>query len=242
MLLVLMYHKINEPNCAARLPQFHAHLKYLVENFPIIAPGAKLNNQLSICLTFDDAYCDFYNDIYPLLQQYQIPAVLGITTKYTLDNTDLPMAKRLAVPYPTGMDAGIYDTHAPLCTWEEINEMVASNLVVPASHSHTHADLKNPNSDLAQEGELSKHILQEKLTTNIDTFIYPFGKMNKSVHKHLSKHYKYLMRIGGSVNHDWSQLIYRVDADHLWPNNIQITAKFLKSLKWKYWLNKIRGK
>ena len=90
------------------------------------------------------------------------------------------------------------------------------------------------NFNLTDDIIQSKNILNKKLNTNIDTFVYPFGKMNKQIHNKITEHYKYAMRIGSSINKNWNNLIYRIDADYLWQNNIKISNILLAKLKFKY--------
>ena len=243
MLLVLMYHQILNPEKPYGATKFKEHLNYLKANYPIILPGdALIKDTLNICLTFDDAYFDFYYYVFPLLQQLQIPAVLGIPTKFIQDSTTVASKTRSAISYPYGLELTNQD-QTPLCTWPEIQEMVASGYIQAASHSHSHVDLSNKNIDIQQESQISKTILAEKLHTNINTLIFPFGKTSRHTNKLALQHYKYIMRIGAALNKDWQAgLIYRINADVLWSQGRHITSSFLKKAKLKYWLNYIRSK
>ena len=62
-----MYHHVNSDRCSNDLSIFEEHLKYIKNNFKTIFPGEEAN-QKSVCLTFDDAYADFYFLIFPLLK------------------------------------------------------------------------------------------------------------------------------------------------------------------------------
>ena len=245
MLLVLMYHQILDPanpGCAAA---FKNHLLYLQNNYPIILPGDTIiKNSLNICLTFDDAYFDFYHYVFPLLQQLKIPAVLGVPTGLIQDTTTVNTKDRLAIPYPYGLATDKQNKN-PLCTWQEIQEMTASSYVQAASHSHNHLDLTNPNIDITIELQQSKFMLENKLATEINTLIYPFGKTSRQVNKLARQYYKHMIRIGSALNMDWQArdgLIYRVNADLLWQKNLYITNSFLIKTQFKYWLNYSRRK
>jgi peptidoglycan/xylan/chitin deacetylase (PgdA/CDA1 family) len=245
MLLVLMYHGITIPLQKGSLAAFEQHLLYLKQHYPIVVPGETAKASLSICLTFDDAFFDFYHDVFPLLCRHQIKAVLGIPTQFILEQTQVPSDLRLQVPYPEGLKGTVYLSQAPFCTWEEIQEMVASGYVYPASHSHTHANLCDQNTDVEQELIISKNLLEQKLKQPIDTFIYPFGRMNHEVQKKVRQHYRYGLRIGAALNRSWEQgshLIYRVDADAFWPSNRYFTRVLLLKFLAKFYLNRLRGK
>ncbi len=246
MLLTLMYHQIVNPDKSIGLNEFRNHLKYLQDNFPIVLPGETLKtNKLSICLTFDDAYFDFYHYIYPLLKSYNLRAILGIPTAFIKDDTNESTNNRLNIPYPNGLEKKILEKHTPLCTWKEIKEMVASRHVIPASHSHTHANLTSTSTDLHQELLTSKNIIRDQLGCDVKSFIYPFGSMNSKVQNFVHKHFPYEFRIGSAINYTSNGnkgLLYRIDADHLWCNQQEISPKFIAKSKRKYWLNRLRFK
>ena len=245
MLIILMYHQIHCLQQPKRLEAFEQHLRYLKDQFSIILPGENiLDNQISICLTFDDAYYDFYHDIFPLLKKYQVPAVLGIPVNWIAEKTQVPAAKRLSVTYPNGLLTD-QQHKMPLCTWEEIRELTQSGLVKPASHSFSHANIAELPIDseaFQQEIVLSKNILEHYLQQKVDTFIYPYGKFTVQAQEKIHEYYQYAMRIGSSLNDKWSTLLYRIDADKFWKSNQPITWQLLWKLKWKYWINRIRNK
>ena len=246
-LLVLMYHKIFEPHSPEFIAKFEQHLHYLLTHFSIVVPGDMLQaNKLNVCLTFDDAYADFYSHIFPLLQKYQTKALLAVPTKYILDSTELPIDVRLSVPYPTGMDNLLYQTHAPFCTWQELAVMANSPHVVLASHSHGHLhlakQLKN-NTDFEREIRLSKQIIEQKTQTTVTSFVYPYGNFSRRLDNKIHDIYPYTFRIGSALNRSWkSQLLYRVDATPFWMNNLALNQAQLNHYKNQYYWNKIRLK
>ena len=200
----------------------------------------------AVCLTFDDAYADFYYYVFPLLKKFKLPAVLGIPTSWIQEHTSISPQKRLSITYPHGLTKELQASHSPLCTWPELQEMSRSGYMQPASHSATHINLVTASrSQLTTEINTSKQILQQKLHQPIDTFIYPFGQMTKEIHKVVHAQYKYGMRIGSAVNSSWlnkSGLFYRLDADTIWRNNRLINSALLIKATWKYYLNLLRKK
>jgi peptidoglycan/xylan/chitin deacetylase (PgdA/CDA1 family) len=217
MLLIPLYHSIGEGKYSNTLEMFKKHLEYLLENFSIVAPGDELpQKHNAVCLSFDDAFADFYIHVFPLLKEYGIKALLAVPTKYILEKTLVPTEERLAVSYSSAMEC--YKEKAPYCTWEELKEMVDSGCVVIASHSHSHVDLTSRHADKAVEVCLSKQILEDKLGGKITSFVYPFGKVNHDIHSHVQEQYSYALRIGGAANTCWdtsSKLLYRFNADNL---------------------------
>ncbi len=132
-----------------------------------------------IILTFDDGYYNNYCYAYPLLQKYQMKAVISPIGKYT----DL---------YSEIEDKNPAYAHI---TWDEIREMQDSGLVEFQNHSYdlhhctdgrTGAKKKQGES-LAAYGKFLENDLmtwQEKMEKNTGytptTFTYPFGGISEA--------------------------------------------------------------
>lgn len=223
MLLVFMYHRIlnGDPTAADK---FFKHLTFLAHSFPIALPGDPLEkDRHTICLTFDDAYFDFYHFVYPLLVKLKIKALLAVPVKYIIDETKVNHHVRLNVPYQQTMQDSVYKTDVPFCTWQEIKEMTASNHVMIGSHSYSHHDMTQTNGvNLDDEIITSKKIIEQHTGKSISTFIYPYGKMTRALDKKIKQDYIYSMRVGSSLNLNWhnrANILYRIDADAFWLNN-----------------------
>ncbi|MBA2652651.1 MAG: polysaccharide deacetylase family protein [Tatlockia sp.] len=221
MLVVLMYHRVSHTHADLEneehaLNAFAYHLTYLSQHYPVVLPGDKLiKHRMHVCLTFDDAYFDFYHTVFPLLKKLQIPALLAIPSGLILEKASSPVETRLQVPYQEALKS--YKTHESLCTWEEIREMMASSLVIPASHGLTHQPITLNNVE--QEVVYAKELLKEKTGSEISTFGYPYGQMKRSVNRIVKQHHRYSMRIGSSMNSNWDnchQVMYRINADEFW--------------------------
>lgn len=222
MLVVLMYHRIIEPeDLPGSLLAFTRHLADLASHYNIVVPGERLvTGRINLCLTFDDAYYDFYKYIFPLLVSLNLRAVLAIPAGLILENTTIDDERRLAVPYLDAMSKNQQD--ATLCTWEEINTMVASTHVIPACHGLTHVHLANTEQALEQEVVYAKQLLAAKTAQSIDTYVYPYGQMTRAINRYVKEHYRYTMRIGSALNLSWANchgVIYRINADVLWREN-----------------------
>lgn len=246
-LLVLMYHKIFEPTSPDFITKFEQHLGYLTQNFNVVWPGDKLHaHQLNVCLTFDDAYYDFYSHIFPLLQKYRAKAILAVPTKYILDSTEVAAHTRLAVPYPTGMDNNLYQSHVPFCTWEELRIMANSPHVKLASHSHSHIHLArelHSMQDFEREIVLSKHTIEHKTQSPVQSFVYPYGNFSRVLDKKIQAIYPHTFRIGSALNHSWKRaLLYRVDATPFWLENHFLNRAELKRYTKQYYWNRVRLK
>jgi len=239
-----MYHRISNTRYADDLQQFKRHIAKLKEEYPIIRPGEMPAGRDAVCLTFDDAYVDFYNDVFPILKTLNIPATLAVPVKYILQTTDVPMATRLAVSPDNAMDDEVWPKLAPFCTWDEIRTMVDSGLVTIANHTYSHANLTH-DFDFEKEIIKSNAILEQQTGSSVTTFVYPYGKMTRALQKRLRKHFTYIMRIGSAINHRFGTLwgsIYRIDAEHVWPSGDVPTALQLSKWRRKYYWNLLRMK
>jgi len=242
--ITLMFHRVNDKSLNFSPQLFAKYLSYLVSHFPIVTPGEKLPNvPLAICLTFDDAYFDFYHDVYPLLMQHHIKALLAVPVKYIVEKTSLTAEVRLSVPYAHNMEDAAYQAKVPFCTWEELKEMAQSEHVVIASHGYRHANLKDKTTNIDQEIRYSKKYLEEKLNLPVAHFVYPFGRVTRSIHKKVCQNYDFGIRIGSALNIAWDlnrRFVYRINADPLWLNQTEIGPKLIRQLTFKYWNNRIR--
>ncbi len=219
MLIATMYHRVGIGKHANSLEMLSSHLEYIKDHYPVVLPGDPIQKlSTSLCLTFDDATFDFYHYVFPLLQKWNLRALLGVPVQYILEKSGVSAETRLAVPYTLAMQEGIYMEKAPFCTFEELKEMCQSGHVEIASHSYTHANLTYPHLDLVKEVEESKKILEERLPQTISSFIYPFGRMNGVVHAKVREHYPYSFRIGSATNFSWNSSLRplsRIPADNL---------------------------
>lgn len=93
---VLMYHRIiDQPFISGLAPaEFERQIAYIAKHFRVVAMDELMNeinhNTIkphSIALTFDDGHGDFYENAWPILKKYQVPASLYITTGFV--NGDL---------------------------------------------------------------------------------------------------------------------------------------------------------
>lgn len=226
-----MYHHVNSDRCSNNYEIFKSHLEYISKKFTTVFPSEQLPKK-PICLVFDDGYYDFYKLIFPLLKQYNLKALLGVTPKYILDDTDKSDERRLSFEHND-----LFDNfeNATLCTYKELQEMIESGLVQVVSHSYSHKNLIEKDVDLELELVKSKNILEDKLNIKVESFVFPFGKYNQEILDETNKHYKYSFRIGNGVNKDFSGVngvIYRIDADNL--NSADEIFKFSKMMKYKF--------
>lgn len=135
-----------------------------------------------VLITFDDGYISFYNDVYPLLKQYQYPAVLAVVTYW--ETAQKPS------------DIG------PLVSWQQMREMEQSGLVAIASHSHNlhhgitvneygdsgeaasaliyrngkYESLESYKSRVAADLAENQQIFERELGHKVDAIVWPYGE------------------------------------------------------------------
>lgn len=90
MLSVIMYHHINSDDLPLSNSDamIESHLKLISQRFTTVFPGDELTNN-SICLTFDDAYYDFYHYVFPLLKKYNLKTLLAVLRAFIAGSTKL---------------------------------------------------------------------------------------------------------------------------------------------------------
>lgn len=126
--VILNYHDIGvaPDNALTATPErLREHFNYFKQNgyqpislsqFIDASQGTARLPPKSVLLTFDDGYISFYREVYPLLKEYNYPAVLAVVTSWLEDGA----------PSDIGHIVG----------WEQIREMEASKLVTAVSHTH----------------------------------------------------------------------------------------------------------
>ncbi len=114
--------------------------------------------------------------IFPLLKKYNLKALLAIPSKYILDDTDEEAENRMNFEHND-----LFENYqkATFCTYKELKQMQESGLVVFGSHSHSHIDLTQKQVDLDLELRVSKQILEDKLNTKIESFVFPLENIIK---------------------------------------------------------------
>ena len=162
-LLVLMYHSIEDKSAypySININSFEKQIKYLKDIACFIRADEIFNldnKKLNILLSFDDGYKNNYSVVYPILQEYNIPAIMFLTTNFV-------------------------ECGRTFLIWQEIREMSNSNLITFGSHCKNHLNLTSLNeADAFQEINQSRIILQDKLGKRIDFFSYPSGGYNKEI-------------------------------------------------------------
>ena len=177
---VLNYHQINDRDENAltiHTDQFEAEMKYLADNgYHTITPAeliaawdeGKELPEKPVIITFDDGYVDNYKNAYPILQKYGLKGTIFIVSDYI----------------------GTYPNYL---TWAMAEEMQSSGLIDIESHTLSHAQLDQLNSQEELDHQLrdSKQAIDWHLKKDVRFIAYPCGAFNDAIEEStLSAGYK----------------------------------------------------
>lgn len=157
--VILGYHNIGGQ-------KFERHIKFLKRDHDIISLNEYVENlkrdknpKNSIVITFDDGYQSHFTDIYPLIQEYEIPITIYINSgligreKYKWEDDDKPL------------------------TWDQISEMSECEFIAFEAHTANHPNLNKVSLKKAKKEIIEgKKILEKRLNMKVKHFAYPFGK------------------------------------------------------------------
>lgn len=174
-LRILMYHRVYDFGCFEQLcvspPRFEQQMAWLAENRTVISlqqgieaiqTGAVDGDQ--VVITFDDGYLDNLQYALPILEKYQLPATIFITTHFTDQSLQHPR-------YPADGERLHMD-------WNEVIALSQHPLITIGSHTETHPRLGTlTEADCTDEIQHSGLRLAEQLQSPIDIidFCYPSG-------------------------------------------------------------------
>jgi len=164
--LVLMYHRVLapesvpadiDPGMYVTTEAFERHLQYLTAHHDVVSlnslyewlSGRRQFARVPCAITFDDGWRDNYEEAFPLLERYGLPATIFLIT----DQVGAPA----------------------MVTWEQVHQMETAGIRF-GSHTVTHPVLTSID-DQAVRDELahSKARLGRELRRPVDWFCYPKG-------------------------------------------------------------------
>lgn len=121
----------------------------------------------AVVITIDDGYADNWTLAYPVLQRYNFPATIFVTTNQIGDS------------YYSHIDSEL--NGRLMLSWSQLQELTREGIAIGA-HTRTHSDLtKLPLEQVQAEISGSKLDLEQALNIPIQVFSYPFGEYNEQV-------------------------------------------------------------
>jgi peptidoglycan/xylan/chitin deacetylase (PgdA/CDA1 family) len=178
--IILTYHSISilsskfDPYDTSVSPDdFAAHMQYLHEDgYQVVRLSDAIRAMRrgralppkAVAITFDDGYRDNYTEAFPVLSHYGFPATIYLVADCV-------------------GGAAVWDgetgSQLPLMTWEEAREMQDAGIEF-GSHTRTHAALPTlPPQDAKREICASKHIIEDKLGSPVQTLAYPYEQFDQ---------------------------------------------------------------
>jgi peptidoglycan/xylan/chitin deacetylase (PgdA/CDA1 family) len=169
---ILMYHRISKMHKYDQLcvdPElFDMQMAFLNENYNVISieqaieklsTGKYSGNE--VVITFDDGYMDNYMQALPILEKYDFPASIYITTEFTDQVKSHPRYNEAAL-----------SLHL---SWTNVCELLNHNITIGA-HTVSHPYLQQISPDDCKNEILnSKLEIENKINRNVDVFCYPSG-------------------------------------------------------------------
>lgn len=163
---VLMYHGVSDENIWGYTELFvspgemEKQLQYLRDNgfTPIWFSDLSRVDEIEkpVILTFDDGHLDNYQELFPLLQKYEMKATIFVIT-------------------------GNLGVNPNFMTWEQAREMVQSGLVAIESHTVTHPYLNTLSEDQQRtELEASRKKILEEIGIPSQVLCFPSGQYNET--------------------------------------------------------------
>jgi peptidoglycan/xylan/chitin deacetylase (PgdA/CDA1 family) len=116
-------------------------------------------------ITIDDGVSSVHHKAWPILKRHGVRFTLGLPTYY------------METP-----------ENAPMMSWDQVREMLASGLCEVASHGHRHRALPVLGKGLAaEELELSADIIERRLGHRPLAYFYPLGALDAASMKSVQR-------------------------------------------------------
>jgi peptidoglycan/xylan/chitin deacetylase (PgdA/CDA1 family) len=201
-LVILGYHRVGAGTSSdIDLPtaEFTRQIAYLREHCRLVSLDAVTDGSVRsaagsgsdmVAVTFDDGSREIYEQAFPVLLRYRIPATIYLTTRY--------------IEHQQRFDFGGYAHMAsrpkPL-TWAQVREMADSGLVSVGAHTHTHPDLTRLSMGAVRdEVERSHRLIADRVGRAPRHFAYPWGSFTPEIRQIVGEHFRTAVRGGCGKN------------------------------------------
>jgi peptidoglycan/xylan/chitin deacetylase (PgdA/CDA1 family) len=179
--VVLLYHRVGgatRSDIDMPLELFERQIRYLRRHCLCVSldevakiPSRKDLERASrdlVVVTFDDAFSDTYELVFPVLRRYGVPATVYVPTRYVEERR----------PFDFGAFRDFEPSRRPTpMAWEQAAEMAHSGLISIGAHTHTHADLsRTPVEAAGREFEEADRLIEARIGVRPKHFAYPWGR------------------------------------------------------------------
>lgn len=171
--IVLIYHSIESSfsgyEYAVAADVFKEQIKIVKKRFKVVSLREMLKSDNTAprraALTFDDAFEDFFEVAFPVLEKNEIPSTIFVPTAFIETGLNMIESK-------------------PHCSWQQMRQMRDSGLMEFQSHGHSHKHIKQMGLETLKNDLItSKKIIESNLNTIVDMFAYPGGKFQNWQHE-----------------------------------------------------------
>jgi peptidoglycan/xylan/chitin deacetylase (PgdA/CDA1 family) len=171
---IVMYHSVGDDGhrFAVSPRAFREQVRFLHDHYPIL-PLKAVKEALSsrdgvrrVAITFDDAYTDFLENAFPVLEELGVPCTVFVPTGYIGRVNDWDV-RNGALP------------RAGIMTSAQLERLSRSPLVDFGSHSVDHRSMRSLSpSEMRRQAAESKRTLEALLGRPVTTFAYPYGQLH----------------------------------------------------------------
>ena len=162
---------------------FVDHLDHLVDRGDVRALDDVAADGRGVALTFDDAFANFADVVWPLLQARRLPATLFVPTGF-VDGTH---------PSPLSTAPSLRP-----CSWSTLRELAASGLSI-GSHTRSHRNLRRVDDDaIDADVAAAKARIEDVVGVTPRAFCYPQAKWAPRVERIVRRHHDVVVTGGGT--------------------------------------------
>lgn len=188
--LVLAYHLVGSGIDSAidvSVDRFRHQLDVLQRRFRVLPLDAALTaasergGEPVATLTFDDAYANFAEVVWPILRERQLTAMLYVPVGFVRGEASAP----------------IRGTRLRACSWDELKALRRDGVQI-GSHGVDHLNLRRTSdAELARELGESRAVLEQELGAGVTSFCYPQAKYDARSARAVAQHYQSAVAAGG---------------------------------------------
>ncbi|MFK8020299.1 MAG: polysaccharide deacetylase family protein [Pseudomonadales bacterium] len=164
------------------------HCTIDMETAVALLESGDVPRQGTVVLSFDDGYLDNLENALPILEKYQLPAIVFVTTEFADQSASHPR-------YP--QEQGSLHLN-----WDQLRALSKHPLISIGSHTLSHPYLQSvSDAHSREEIERSKSTLERELDQDIDYFCYPSGDFSERELKTLaSSQYRAAVTVAPGAN------------------------------------------
>jgi len=170
-----MYHSVDKVSdvCTISPEAFYRQIDFIHDHFSIIRlkeiKKALVAQEPSrkVVVTFDDAFSDFHDFIFPVLEKFKIPSTVFVPTGFIGKFNDWDF------PFHKCRKKSVMDIH-------QLKELNKTGFVDFGSHSVDHLKMNTlPVEKIKRQMIISKNTLEDLLSTSVTMFAYPYGRLGE---------------------------------------------------------------